>query len=132
MLERSVEFVNAHTKSFEAVVGLRREQQYEYPTEVLREAVLNALVHRDYNLTGATIDITIWDNLVQIHSPGSLPGFITVENMRTEHYRRNPRMMRILKTLNLVEDYGEGINRMYREMGSAGLPLPNSSRQTPR
>lgn len=124
VLERSMEFVNAHTKSFEAVVGLRREQQHEYPTEVLREAVLNALVHRDYNLTGATIDITIWDNLVQIHSPGSLPGFVTVENMRTEHYRRNPRMMRILKTLNLVEDYGEGINRMYREMSSAGLPPP--------
>lgn len=124
VLERSVEFINAHTKSFEMVVGLRREQQNEYPVEVLREAVLNALVHRDYNLSGGTIDITIWDNLVQIHSPGSLPGFITVENMRTEHYRRNPRMMRILKTINWVEDYGEGINRMYQEMGAAGLPPP--------
>ncbi len=83
-------FVAAHTRRFETVVGTRRQPLPEYPDAVLREAIVNALAHRDYGLTGATVDITVWDDRIEVRSPGSLPGHITLDNMRVEHYSRNP------------------------------------------
>lgn len=117
-------FIAEHSKRFEVVAGTRREALAEYPETVLREALVNALAHRDYGLQGATIDVTVWDDRVEVRSPGPLPGHITLDNMRDEHYSRNPRIMRTLKTLGLVEEYGEGIDRMYREMESRLLAPP--------
>ena len=111
-------------KGWKRLQGSRREVLPEYPQAVLREAIVNALAHRDYGLRGSTVDISVWDDRVEVHSPGPLPGHITLENMRTEHYSRNPRIMRVLKTVGLVEEYGEGIERMYREMESRLLEPP--------
>ena len=124
VVERCLAFVAEHTARFEVVKDVRRETLPEFPLPALREAVVNALAHRDYNLSGATVDITLWDDRVEVRSPGSLPGHITKDNMRAEHYSRNPRIMRVLKTLGLVEEYGEGIDRMYREMVARLLPPP--------
>lgn len=126
-LELCLRFVTRHTRQFEVVVGATRDVLPEYPTPVLREAIVNALAHRDYNLTGTTIDITIWDDRLEIQSPGPLPAHITVDNIRREHYSRNPRIMRILKTLRLVEEYGEGVDRMYREMEARLMESPTFS-----
>ena len=117
-------FIGGHTRRFEAVTGSRREALPEYPEAVLREVVVNALAHRDYGLAGATVDMTVWDDRIEVRSPGPLPGHITVDNMREEHYSRNPRIMRVLKTMGLVEEYGEGIDRMYREMESRLMEPP--------
>ena len=117
-------FVAAHTRRFETVVGSRRQPLPEYPDAVLREATVNALAHRDYGLTGATVDITVWDDRIEVRSPGPLPGHITLDNMRVEHYSRNPRIMRVMKTMGLVEEYGEGIDRMYREMEARLMEPP--------
>ena len=117
-------FIAKHSRRFELVAGARREALAEYPEAVLREALVNALAHRDYGLQGATIDVTVWDDRVEVRSPGPLPGHITLDNMRDEHYSWNPRIMRVLKTLGLVEEYGEGIDRMYREMESRLLAPP--------
>jgi len=125
VVERVLEFIAAHTSSHEAVVGTHRETFAEYPPAVLREAVLNALAHRDYGLAGATVDITIWDDRIEIQSPGSLPGHITTENMRNEHFSRNRRVMRVLKILNLVEEYGEGVDRMINEMEARLMEPPH-------
>lgn len=123
-------FLERHTQRYEMVSGLFRESIPEYPTAVLREAVLNALAHRDYGLTGATVDITVWDDRIEIHSPGPLPGHITEENMRVEHFSRNRKLMRALRAMNLVEEFGEGVDRMYREM-EARLMLPPEFKSTP-
>ena len=123
-VERCLAFVAEHTTRFDVVDGIRRQMLPALPVPVLREAVVNALAHRDYNLGGATVDITVWDDRVEVRSPGSLPGHITKGNMRDEHYSRNPRIMRVLKTLGLVEEYGEGIDRMYREMAARLLEPP--------
>ena len=119
-----LEFIAEHTSQAEVVAGVRRETLPAYPVAALREAVVNALAHRDYNLGGATVDITVWDDRVEVRSPGPLPGHVTEDNMRAEHYSRNPRIMRVLKSLGLVEEYGEGIDRMYREMEARLLPPP--------
>ena len=122
--EQCLAFIAEHTRRHEVVAGLRRESIPEYPEEVVREAVVNALAHRDYGLVGSTVDITIWDDRLEVTSPGPLPGHISVENMRAEHYSRNPRIMQILKTLGLVEEYGDGVDRMFREMDSRLLEPP--------
>jgi ATP-dependent DNA helicase RecG len=116
VLEQCLIFIDRHTVRFEVVSGTNRETIPEYPREVLREAILNALAHRDYGLKGATVDVTIWDDRIEVKSPGPLPGHITLENIRNEHYSRNRRVMRVLKTVRLVEEYGEGVDRMFLGM----------------
>ena len=126
--EKTVEcctgFIERHTRQFEVVTGVRRELVPEYPAAAVREAVVNALAHRDYALAGATIDITVWDDRIEFRSPGPLPGHITAANMRTEHFSRNRLMMRNLKEMGLVEEFGDGIDRMYREMEARLMPPP--------
>ncbi len=124
LLTEALAFIEKHTGSHEAVIGKHREILSEYPVPVLREAILNALAHRDYGLEGATVDITIWDDRIEVRSPGPLPGHITVDNIREEHYSRNRRIMRALKVLRLVEEYGEGVDRMFREMEARLMEPP--------
>ena len=124
VLDRCEQFVARHTRQYEAVTGLRREAIPEYPVPVVREALVNALAHRDYGLVGATVDLTIWDDRLEVQSPGPLPGHITPENMRQEHYSRNRRIMRALKTLGLVEEYGEGVDRMFAGMEARLMEPP--------
>lgn len=121
--ECCVEFIDRHTRSYDMVSGLLRETIPEYPRAVVREALLNAFAHRDYGLVGTTIDVSVWDDRIEIRSPGPLPGHITVDNMRSEHFSRNRRLMRALRGMGLVEEFGEGVDRMYREM-EARLMLP--------
>lgn len=124
LLEDVLSFITDQTSRYQVVVGTHREVLPQYPTAVLREAVLNALAHRDYGLSGATVDITIWDDRIEIQSPGPLPGHITIDNMRDEHYSRNRRMMHVLRLLGLVEEYGEGVDRMISEMEARLMEPP--------
>lgn len=124
LLRCSLGFIVNNTRQYQAVIGTRRQVLPEYPEEVLREAILNALAHRDYGLSGATVDLTIWDDRIELQSPGPLPGHITVQNMRHEHYSRNRRIMRVLKLMGLVEEYGEGVDRMIDEMEARLMEPP--------
>lgn len=124
VLECCERFIERHTRQYEVVTGLRRESLSEYPAPVVREAIVNALAHRDYRLTGATVDVTIWDNRLEIQSPGPLPGHITTDNMRDEHYSRNSHIMDVLKRMGLVEEYGDGVDRMFTEMEARLMEPP--------
>lgn len=124
LVDESISFILKHTKRYQVVMGSRRVVWPEYPEEVLREALLNALAHRDYGRRGTTADVTVWDDRIEIRSPGGLPGPITLENIRIEHYSRNRRIMRALKLLGLVEEYGEGIDRMYEFMDARLMEPP--------
>ncbi len=124
LVDEALHFIASHTKNYQVVIGSRRTIWPEYPTEVLREALLNAFAHRDYGRKGSTVDVTIWDDRIEIRSPGGLPGPITMDNIRSEHYSRNRRIMRALKLLGLVEEYGEGVDRMFDLMDERLMEPP--------
>ncbi len=100
------------------------ERQPEYPAFAWREAIVNAVTHRAYNISGQQIEIRLFDNRMEIESPGRLPGMVRVENMRDVHFLRNPRIARVMNDFGFVQDLGEGIDRMYQEMELFGLPQP--------
>jgi ATP-dependent DNA helicase RecG len=109
----------------EAVVRrLVREELPEFPPIVIREALLNAVGHRDYSARGAAVQVRIYDDAIEIESPGTLPSYVTVDNLRTEQYSRNPRIMDGLQRLGLVEEAGQGIDRMFEAMEDALLDPP--------
>jgi ATP-dependent DNA helicase RecG len=109
----------------DAVVrGLLREEVPEYPPVVLREALVNAVGHRDYSLRGAAVEVRLYDDAIDIESPGVLAGYVTVENLRDAQYSRNERIMDALQRLGLVEEAGQGIDRMITEMEDALLDPP--------
>jgi ATP-dependent DNA helicase RecG len=96
-----------------------------YPTEALKEILVNAVIHRDYSIND-DIHVTIYDNRIEIRSPGKLPGYITKQNILAERYSRNPILVRLLHKLpNPVNhDIGEGLNTAYNAMKTAGLVAP--------
>lgn len=109
----------------DAVVrGLIREEVPEYPPIAIREALLNAVGHRDYSHTGSAVQVRIFDDGVEIESPGGLPGPVTVDNLKDAQYSRNPRLMEAFHILNLVEEAGEGIDRILDAMDDALLAAP--------
>lgn len=109
----------------EAVVkGLEREERTEYPPFAVREALVNAVAHRDYRLRGRRIEIRMFDDRLEVTSPGGLPGYITLDNIVEEHFSRNPRIVSGLFQWGYIEELGLGIDRMIEAMVEHGHPPP--------
>lgn len=106
------------------VKGLEREETYEYPQFAVREALVNAICHRDYRLRGRRIEVRMFSDRLEVISPGGLPGFITVENIKDEHFSRNPRLVNGLFQWGYIEELGLGIDRMLEVMEQAGHSPP--------
>ena len=109
------------------LVGNRFQETPEYPDFAWLEALFNAVAHRDYGVMGVCTEIHIFDDRMEVASPGSLVANLTLnELLRLErkHYSRNPRIVRALVDLGLARDQGEGIPRMFAEMADAFLPKP--------
>ncbi len=96
----------------------------EYPKFVRQEMIVNAVTHRAYNITGTDIQIKMFDNRIVVESPGKLPGIVRVDNIRTTHFSRNPKIAEFLKAYDFVKEYGEGVDRMCRELENVGLSVP--------
>lgn len=106
------------------VKGLEREEVTEYPRFAVREALVNAVCHRDYRLKGRRIEIRMYADRMEVISPGGLPGFITVDNIVEEHFSRNPRLVAGLFQWGYIEELGLGVDRMIEAMVQAGHPPP--------
>ena len=106
------------------VKGLEREETFEYPQFAVREALVNAICHRDYRLRGRRIEVRMFSDRLEVISPGGLPGFITVENIKHEHFSRNPRLVGGLFHWGYIEELGLGIDRMMEVMEQAGHSPP--------
>lgn len=106
------------------VKGLEREETFEYPQFAVREALVNAICHRDYRLRGRRIEVRMFSDRLEVISPGGLPGFITIENIKHEHFSRNPRLVGGLFQWGYIEELGLGIDRMIEVMEQAGHSPP--------
>lgn len=102
----------------------RRENIYELPINALREAVANALMHRDYFITGANITISIFDDRVEVTSPGGLPRPLTLKDLGKVSKRRNEIIADLFSRLDFVEKLGTGISKMRNWMKEYGLKIP--------
>jgi len=123
-IEKSLSFVkNNISKSIKITDKPRREERYEYPIEVIREAIVNAVAHRDY-FSNDSIQIYIFSNRIEITSPGSLPVGLPKELFGTLSVRRNPVIYRILRDYGYVEGLGSGVPRMINAMREQGLKDP--------
>ncbi|WP_032511676.1 ATP-binding protein [Streptococcus suis] len=99
----------------------------EYPEFAWFEGVVNAVTHRDYSVYGDHIRVLMFDDRLEIHSPGKLPNIVTVENIKHERFSRNPRIARTLTEFGWVREMNEGVKRIYSEMESAFLHEPKFS-----
>ncbi|MDT2920018.1 ATP-binding protein [Lactococcus lactis] len=96
----------------------------EYPEFAWFEGVVNAVTHRDYSIFGDYIRILMYDDRLEIHSPGKLPNIVTLENIKQERFSRNPRIARILTEFGWVREMNEGVKRIYSEMENLFLNEP--------
>ena len=129
MFEKALAFCmrNMKTRTIINLVTGKHENRTEYPLAAIREAVLNALIHRDYshNTEEMPIQIDFFVDRLEIHSPGSLYGSMTVEQLGiTRPDQRNPTLAVMAETLLSVENRYSGIPIIRHEMASYGLPEP--------
>ena len=104
--------------------GFVRQDLVEYPESAYREALVNAVAHRDYGLEGSFIQVRLFADRLVIQSPGGLGGHLTVDNIAYEQYTRSPHIMRLLEDFGYVERRGLGVDQMIRAMARAGLQPP--------
>lgn len=106
-------FIRRHT-SMAAEIGAKiRRDIPEYPPAVIREAVTNALLHADYSIIGANIEVAIYDDRIEITNPGSLPFGLSMEMALSGRSQlRNRVIGRVFRELNLIEKWGSGLTRM--------------------
>jgi ATP-dependent DNA helicase RecG len=90
----------------------------------VREAIGNAVAHRDYTVRGEGVRILMFSDRMEIYSPGRLPGHVTLENLKDERYSRNESIVAVLSDLGYIERLGYGIDRMITTMHETGLPEP--------
>lgn len=96
----------------------------EYPKFVRQEIIVNAVTHRAYSITGTDIQVKMFDNRIVVESPGKLPGMVRADNIRFTHFSRNPKIAEFLKVYDFVKEYGEGVDRMCKELEAAGQKRP--------
>lgn len=118
-------FLKKHAMRGADFSEVRRKDVWSIPLTLLREAVINALVHTDYSQRGAPIRIAFFDDRIEIENPGTLVPGLTVEDMRQGVSKiRNHVLARVFRELNLIEQWGSGVRRIFREAQELGLPEP--------
>ena len=118
-------FLKKHAMRGADFSEIRRKDVWSIPLDILREAIINALVHSDYSQRGAPIRIAFFDDRIEIENPGILMPGQTIEDMKQGVSRiRNPVISRVFRELELIEQWGSGVRMMHHEAESLGLPPP--------
>ena len=120
----SISFLQKHLNIRSEIRGVNRYDIYEIPLDALREAVVNAIIHRDYSMRGTNISINVFDDRVEIVNPGGLPSGITSKNFGKESMRRNLIIADLFHRMGKVERLGSGIGKMRKLMKQSGLKEP--------
>jgi len=125
LIDAAIGFVQKHGLRGFDIGAVRRTEHWSLPPVALREAVINAVVHADYAQRGAPIRVSMFDDRVEIESPGLLPPGLTVEDLRRGVSKlRNRVLGRVFQELGLIEQWGSGIQRMSAACRDAGLQAP--------
>ncbi len=124
-VEGAVSFVKKHLNLNPKIEGLVRKDSYEIPEVAFREAIVNAVVHREYTMEGRCIFVKVYDNRLVIESPG-LPLGLDLNNLGSgRSVMRNDALGSVFKAMGFIEGYGTGIRRMFSECARAGIPGPS-------
>ncbi|MDB2613954.1 putative DNA binding domain-containing protein [Chlamydiales bacterium] len=120
-----LEFIRKHSMAAYEIEAVRRKEVFQYPPQVVREAVINALVHADYSVKGSTIQIAIFDDRMEITNPGALPFGLSMKTALSGFSQlRNKVIGRIFQELNLIEHWGTGLGRMIEICQDQGILEP--------
>ena len=130
LIDEAVGRIKEHVRERTVLHDLFFRERLEYPTFAWQEALVNAVAHRDYSITGAAIEIWMFDDRIEVRSPGLPPPPVTLEQLRQHksiHFSRNPLIVRVLADLGYLKEIGEGIPRIFQEMEHQGLHPPEFS-----
>jgi len=123
-IDEAFQFVLRNIHLGATIVGVYRQDIYEIPTDAIRELIINAMVHRSY-LDHGTIQVAVYDNRLEITSPGKLPMGQTLERMKEGYSKiRNEALAHAFSYMNLIEHWGSGIPRIIEKVKAAGLREP--------
>ena len=126
VVEQVMDFLKKHAMRGADFSEIRRKDVWNIPLLILREAVINALVHADYSQIGAPIRIAFFDDRIEVESPGILLPGMTIEDMKQGVSRlRNRVIARVFRELNLIEQWGSGVRRIFSEAQALGLREPD-------
>jgi len=117
-------FLRTNLRSVVRLTGLAHEEMPEYPFEAVRELLVNAVAHRDYNVQGDNIHLHIFSDRLEVHSPGGLPGPVTLENLLEARFSRNAIITQVLSDLGFVERLGYGLDRVVAVLRQNGMRPP--------
>jgi ATP-dependent DNA helicase RecG len=123
--EDALEFVKEHIKLQAKIVGTERVERWEYPIEAIREAISNAICHRDYKIK-SNVQVRIFDDRIEIWGCGLLPEPLTPEDLKKKHRSilRNPLIGKSFFLIKFIEEWGTGTNRIIEWCLKYGLPEP--------
>ncbi len=113
LIDRSVDFVRRNMESVAWLEGGRRQQKKVFPIDAVREAIVNAIIHRDYTHEGTDIELSMYEDRLEIISPGRLPNGVTVEKMKRGVIRviRNQFLTQFLRDCRYIEHFGLGVRK---------------------
>jgi ATP-dependent DNA helicase RecG len=124
-VERVIEFIKKHAMRGADLSQIRRRDVWSIPLTIVREVVINAIVHADYSQTGAPLRVAIYDDRVEIENPGILLPGLTIEDVKQGVSKiRNRVIARVFRELNLIEQWGSGVCRIFEQAKEQNLPEP--------
>jgi ATP-dependent DNA helicase RecG len=118
-------FLKKHAMRAADLSGIHRKDVWSIPLTILREVVVNALLHADYSQRGAPIRVAFFDDRIEVENPGILLPGLTIEDIKQGVSRiRNPVIARVFRELNLIEQWGSGVRRIFEQAEAQNLPAP--------
>ena len=123
-IEDAMRFIERNTRLAYRIEGLRRQNISEYPMEAVREAITNAVMHRDWFFEGANVFVEVYTDRIEVISPGTLPKGVSVADLGHKTVRRNPLVADLLHRIDFIEKAGTGIRRIRDGAKAAGCLEP--------
>lgn len=123
-VDEVIKFIKRNIKIEARIIDAKRVEKYEFPDLALREAVVNALVHRDYSNKGTYVQVSVFANRIEISNPGTLPPGVTIENLKNAQFSRNGVIAQVMRDMDYMEEFGRGIDLIYSQMLEWDLPEP--------